>query len=126
LKLKGSKCEFFLPRVTFLGHVVSAVGVETDPENNKVLKEWPVPKCLNDLCSFLGFTNYYRCFVPSYASKAKPLNDILAGHPTNTKGKSKKDAATWTWNSDQQEAYEQLIEKLTTPPVLGYADFTKP
>lgn len=126
LKLKGSKCEFFLSRVTYLGHVVSAEGVETDPEKIRVLKEWPIPKSLKDLRSFLGFTSYYRRFVPGYASIAKPLNDLLAGHPTNSSGKSKKEATTWKWGSDEQEAFDMLIEKLTSPPILGYADFSQP
>lgn len=126
LKLKGSKCEFFLPSVSHLGHVVSAKGIETDPEKVKALKEWPVPVCIKELRSFLGFAGYYRRFVPSFASIAKPLNDLLVGHATNTKGKNKKSAEPWRWGEAEQRAFDQLVKKLTTPPVLAYADFSKP
>ena len=45
LKLKASKCEFFKPEVTYLGHVVSEDGIKTDAEKIRVLKDWPIPKC---------------------------------------------------------------------------------
>ena len=83
LKLKQSKCEFFKSSVSYFGHVVSAKGVETDPEKIKALSEWPVPHNVKTLRSFLGFTGYYRRYVKDYARIVKPLNDLLIGHPTN-------------------------------------------
>lgn len=44
LKLKGSKCEFFKHKVSYLGHVVSESGIRTDPDKIKAVKDWPVPK----------------------------------------------------------------------------------
>lgn len=126
LKLKGSKCEFFCTKVQYLGHVVSANGVETDPDKVEALRTWPEPKTLKDLRSFLGFASYYRRFVHGFAQLAKPLNDLLVGHPTNKKGKSAKDAAKWVWTENQQFAFERLIQLLTSPPVLAYADYDKP
>ena len=57
LKLKPSKCEFFKSKITYLGHIVSAVGIETDPKI-KAVKDWTVPKIVTDIHSFLGFTNH--------------------------------------------------------------------
>lgn len=100
LKLKGSKCEFFLPRVKYLGHIVSQDGVETDPEKISALKDLSVPTSLKELRSFLGFVGYYRRFVPGFAQIAKPLNDLLVGHPTN-ESVTKKEAANWVWGSEE-------------------------
>ena len=90
LKLKASKCEFFKSRVTYLGHVVSDEGIETDPEKLEALKSWPVPKNVKEVRAFLGFTGYYRRFVKNYARIARPLNDLLVGHCSTGKAKGKK------------------------------------
>ena len=82
LKLKPSKCEFFKTKVTYLGHVVSESGVETDPDKINSLATWPEPDNVKALRSFLGFTGYYRRFIKDYAKIVKPLNDLLVGQPT--------------------------------------------
>ena len=74
LKLKPNKCEFFKTRITYLGHIVSSKGIETDPKKVKAVKNWTIPKTVTDVRSFLGFTNYYRRFIRGYAKVAKPLN----------------------------------------------------
>ena len=71
-KLKASKCEFFKSKVTYIGHVVSEDGIKTDPEKIKVLKDWPIPKCLKDIRKFLGFAGYYRRFVKGFAAVVRP------------------------------------------------------
>jgi len=67
LKVEAKKFQFFRPKVTYLGHVVSADGVVTDPAKTGVVTNWPKPKTLRDLSSFLGFASYYRSFVPRFA-----------------------------------------------------------
>ena len=63
LKLKASKCEFFMSEVTYLGHVVSEEGIKTDPDKIKALKSWPTPKSIKYVRKFLGFAGYYRRFL---------------------------------------------------------------
>ena len=93
LKLKASKCEFFKREVTYLGHVVSAEGIKTDPSKTEAVQTWPVPKTVKEVRMFPGFTGYYRRFIKGYASIARPLNDLLVGHPTNkTAAKGRKPA----------------------------------
>ena len=58
LKLKPSKCEFFKDRIPYLGHIVSKEGIEADPKKIKEILNWPRPKTMTDVKSFLGFTNY--------------------------------------------------------------------
>ena len=59
LKLKPKKCEFFKSKIAYLGHIVSAKGIETDPKKVEAVKNWTIPKTVTDIRSFLGFTNYY-------------------------------------------------------------------
>ena len=74
LKIKANKCKFLRPNVTYLGHGVSAEGVATDPAKTAAVTNWPKPKTLKDLRSFLGFASYYRRFVPHFTQVARPLH----------------------------------------------------
>ena len=60
LKLKPKKCSLFQPQVKFLGKLVSKEGVAVDPAKIAAVKSWPVPHCIKDGKSFLGFVNYHR------------------------------------------------------------------
>ena len=61
--LKASKCEFMMSQVTYLGHIVSQEGIQTDPEKTSAIRDWPVPQNVKDVRSFLEFMGYYRCFI---------------------------------------------------------------
>ena len=126
LTLKPNKCEFFKTKVNYLGHIVSHSGVETDPDKISALASWPEPDNVKALRSLLGFTGYYRRFVKDYAKIIKPLHDLLVGHPTQKPvSKKKKKSISWEWGEAQQCAFNTLKEKLSSPPVLAYADFSK-
>ncbi|MCG8032787.1 MAG: reverse transcriptase, partial [Candidatus Thiodiazotropha taylori] len=127
LKLKPSKCEFLKSEVTYLGHVVSEAGIRTDPDKTKAIKNWPIPRNVKEVRAYLGFTGYYRRFIKDYAKIARPLNDLLIGHCTSKKQKLKKAKKTeFVWTEKQQDAFDTLKEKLMRPPVLAYADYSKP
>lgn len=132
LKLSPEKCKFFQTTVRYLGHIISERGVETDPEKIQALKTWPRPKNLKELRSFLGFSGYYRRFIKGYSSIVRPLNDLTQGYPPLRKNsKFKETNQTYfdpklpfesRWTTNCQEAFELIIEKLTSAPVLGFAD----
>ena len=63
LYAKFSKCEFWLDRVVFLGHVISAEGVLVDPKKVEAVVNWEPPTNPTEVRSFLGLTGYYRRFV---------------------------------------------------------------
>ena len=108
--------------------MVSADGIQTDPSKIEAVNNWPIPKSTKDAHKFLGFTGYYRCFVKGYASIVRPLNDLLVGHPTNPGGKRKSSekATPFRWDDEQQRSFDAIKERLTNPPVLGYADHRLP
>ena len=129
LKLKPSKCELFRSQVLYLGHVVSRDGIHTDPSKIAAVKEWPAPKNTRDVRKFLGFTGYYRRFVKGFAAIARPLTDLLIGHPTNTKSKRRRgndNRTPFIWGPVQQDSFDAIKRHLISPPVLAYADYTKP
>ena len=70
LKLKPFKWEFFHSSLKYLGHIVSKEGIATDPRKIEAIHNWPCPKTVTDICSFTGFTNYYRKFIKGYAKIA--------------------------------------------------------
>ena len=72
LKLKPSKCSFFWTEISYLEHIVSEKGIETDPKKIAAIRDWPQPKTVMDIRSFLGFTNYYQKFIYKYTHVARP------------------------------------------------------
>ncbi|GJY64718.1 putative reverse transcriptase domain-containing protein [Tanacetum coccineum] len=73
LYVKFSKCEFWLQEVQFLGHVVNQNGIHVDPSKIEAVKNWKAPTTPSEICSFLGLTGYYRCFITNFSKIAKPL-----------------------------------------------------
>ena len=135
LKLSPEKCKFFQTSVRYLGHIVSEQGVETDPEKISALKSWPVPRTLKELRSFLGFAGYYRRFIQGYAEIAKPLNDLTKGYAPTLRSTQKesskpchdaKQPFNERWTCQCQRSFETLIDRLTTGPVLRFANPKQP
>lgn len=132
LKLSLEKCKFFQTSVKYLGHIVSRDGVETDPQKIEALKTWPSPRNLKELRSFLGFAGYYRRFIQDFSKIVKPLNDLTVGYPPLRKGcRLKEDGGHYfqpsepfggRWTDSCQKAFETIIDRLTTAPVLGFAN----
>ena len=123
LKLKASKCELFKSQVTYLGHVVSEDGIKMDPDKMRVLKIWPIPKSVRDVWKFLGFSGYNRRLLKGFSSIVRPLNDLLVGIPTQ---KGTKKNPKFTWGPSQQQAFETVIDRLATAPVLAFANYNLP
>ena len=73
LKVNPEKYIFFQSQVSFLGHLVSDVGIAIDPEKTKVVQNWPVPRNVSELRSFIGLCSYMRKFIHGFSSICKPL-----------------------------------------------------
>ena len=107
LKLKPSKCKLFQLKVKFLGSVVSAEGIEPDPDKLKAVADWPVPENLTELRAFVGLASYYRRHVEGFSTIAKPLSEL-----------TRKDRP-FVWGPEQQAAFETLKDRLLHYPVLA-------
>ena len=77
LYAKFSKCQFWLDKVAFLGHVISAEGVSVDPQKIEAVVNWKPPKNVSEVRSFLGLAGYYRKFVEGFSKIAAPLTKLI-------------------------------------------------
>nr|GEU88688.1 putative reverse transcriptase domain-containing protein [Tanacetum cinerariifolium] len=66
LYAKFSKCEFWIPKVQFLGHVIDCQGIHVDPAKIESIKDWASPKTATEICQFLGLAGYYRRFIEGF------------------------------------------------------------
>ena len=106
LYAKLSKCQFWLDRVAFLGHVISAEGVSVDPQKIEAVVNWKPPKSVSEVRSFLGLAGYYRKFVEGFSKIAAPLTKL-----------TRKDVK-YDWVDACQQSFEELKSRLTSAPVL--------
>ncbi|CAI5646298.1 unnamed protein product [Oreochromis niloticus] len=114
LRLNPAKCRLLTRETTFLGHVISAQGIATDPAKVAAVRDWPTPSNVKELRSFLGLASYYRRFIKGFATTASPL------HRLTDKGQP------FGWSDACAAAFTQLKEALTRAPVLAYPDARQP
>jgi len=107
LKLKPSKCHLLQRTVHFLGHVISAGQVATEPEKIEQVVSWPVPKDVTEVRSYLGLVSYYRRFIKSFSEIAAPLHALT--------GKKVK----FQWTEKCQEAFQELKDRLVSSPIVA-------
>ncbi|CAA0830064.1 Uncharacterized mitochondrial protein AtMg00860, partial [Striga hermonthica] len=112
LYAKFSKCEFWLDRVAFLGHIVIARGIEVDPSKIEAVSKWDTPRSAVDVRSFLGLAGYYRRFIEGFSKIAQPLTNLT------------KKAMRFDWSQKCEEIFQELKRRLTTAPVLSIPDHT--
>ena len=117
LRLNMEKTDWVKAQVKFLGHLISDKGVTVPPEFSQIIKDWPLPKTLKELRSFLGECNYYRSHFKDFAIVAAPLMAHLKGSSESSR---KLDLAD---DPKAVTSFQALKELLMSPQLLAYPDF---
>jgi hypothetical protein len=103
---KLKKCEFWLKKVSFLGHVISGEGIEVDPSKIEAVVNWEKPTNVHEICSFLGLAGYYRRFVEGFSVLSGPLTALT------------KKNARYVWSDKCEESFQELKRRLVSAPIL--------
>ncbi|GKB27609.1 putative reverse transcriptase domain-containing protein [Tanacetum coccineum] len=104
---KFSKCEFWIPKVQFLGHVIDSQGIHMDSAKIESIKDWASPKTATEIRQFLGLAGYYRRFIEGFSKIAKSMTKL-------TQKKVKFD-----WGDKEEAAFQLIKQKLCSAPILA-------
>ena len=120
LRLKPSKCMFATAEIEYWGHTLTPEGVR--PNNKKVtaVTNFPVPKTVKEVKSFLGLANFYRRFILEMATLSRPLTALTR------KDKSTGRFVKFDWSQECELAFNQIKDRLVSAPVLRPPDMDKP
>ena len=110
LFIKSEKCTFHTIEVDFLGMIVGQDGIKMDQEKVKAILEWPEPKTVKGVRSFLRLANFYQRFIKDYTKVARPLHNLT------------KKENPFCWKEPQQIAFDMLKIHFTMVPVLAFPD----
>ncbi|KAL6318509.1 hypothetical protein AAG906_000587 [Vitis piasezkii] len=106
LYAKLKKCEFWLDRVSFLGHVVTKDGISVDPRKVDVVSNWRRPTTVTEIRSFLGLAGYYRRFIEGFSKIALPLTSLT------------QKGVKFEWSDDCERSFQELKNRLVIAPIL--------
>jgi hypothetical protein len=101
LYTKFSKCEFWLEKISFLGHILTAEGVAVDLGKVQTVSNWQQPTNVSEIRSFLGLAGYYWRFIEGFSKIARPMTELL-----------KKEKFNWTESCER--SFQELKKRLTT------------
>lgn len=107
LYAKASKCAICVQELDFVGHWITKNGIGPHRSKVQAITKWEPPKNIPELRSFIGMVSYYRKFIRNFAGMGAPLYQLL-----------KKDVS-WNWREEQQNAFEQLKQKMSEAPLLA-------
>lgn len=110
LHARPEKCSFHTTSVEYLGVIITPEGVSMDPKKVQAILDWPAPRSIRELQSFLGFANFYRRFIDNYSGIVKPLTRLL-----------RKDVV-WAWSDECAKVFNLLKKCFTTAPILRHFD----
>ena len=113
LKLKPSKCEYFMDKIDFLGMVVTPKGLQPCPKKVQVIKTFPTPKTVKQVRSFNGMCQFYKKFIKDFATLAKPLYRLT------------EDKVKFHWTEECDRNFNQLKNALCKHALLHYPNFEK-
>ena len=111
LYAKAEKCEFHVETTEFLGYILTLTGLQMGQEKVQTIQDWPKPRKVRNIQSFLGFANFYRRFIHSYSDITVPLIQLT------------RKGTPWDFTPDCRKAFETLktaFTTVTTAPILSH------
>ena len=108
LKIKLSKCQFFKSHLHYLGHRISANGLEPLPEKLEAIRNLAPARYIDKACHILGLLGYYRSFIPAFANITLPITSLL------------KKNTPFIWSYKCQQALDYLKEIFCNKPLLQF------
>lgn len=106
LLINFTKCKFMKKKITFLGFIIGDGKIQPSNDKSRAIQDFPEPKTIKSIQSFLGLTGFFRKFIGQYAILARPLSQLL------------RQEQQFTFGHEQRHAFEILKEKLCSAPVL--------
>ncbi|GJZ77882.1 putative reverse transcriptase domain-containing protein [Tanacetum coccineum] len=107
LYAKISKCEFWIPKVQFLGHIIDSRGIHVDPAKIESIKDWASPKISTEIRHFLGLVGYYRRFIKGFFKIAKSMTKLT------------QKGIKFDWGEKEENAFQLIKQKLYSAPILA-------
>ncbi|GJR41722.1 putative reverse transcriptase domain-containing protein [Tanacetum coccineum] len=107
LYAKFSKCEFWIPKVQFLSHVIDSQGIHVDPAKIESIKDWESSKTPMEIRQFLGLVEYYRRFIEGFSRIVKSMTKLT------------QKGVNFDWGDKQEAVFQLLKQKLCSAPILA-------
>ncbi|GJW23830.1 putative reverse transcriptase domain-containing protein [Tanacetum coccineum] len=107
LYAKFLKCEFWIPKVQFLGHIIDSRGIHMDPAKRESIKDWASPKTPTEIRQFLGLAGYYRMFIKGFSKIAKSMTKLT------------QKGIKFDWGEKEENAFQLTKQKLCSAPILA-------
>nr|GEZ52888.1 putative reverse transcriptase domain-containing protein [Tanacetum cinerariifolium] len=113
LYAKFSECEFWIPKVQFLGHVINSRGIYVDPAKIESIKDWSSPKTPMEIRQFLGLAGYYRRFIEGFSKIAKSMMKLT------------QKGIKFDWGEKEENAFQLIKQKLCSASILALTEGSK-
>jgi hypothetical protein len=107
---KLRKFSFYQQQIHYLGHIISKEGIVVHPKKIKSIEEWPTPRNVVEVRSFMGLASYYKRFIEGFSRIAHPITSL------QNKG------AQFQWTRDFAMIFQHLKSLLTSAPILRIVD----
>ena len=106
LYAKFTKCNFWMEKISFLGHVITGDGITVDPEKIEAIVCWKTPRNVTEIKSFLGLAGYYRRFIEGFSKIARTLTKLT------------QKGVKYEWSEACERSFQELKKRLASAPVL--------
>lgn len=109
--ISPKKCSFFAAQLRVLGHTTDANGTQISGRQTQAILSLPSPRTRKECRSILGSFNFFRKYLKSFSSIAKPIEKLLSIDPNTKK---------FQWTDEAQVALDTLKHLVSNPPVLSH------